>query len=214
MAKHTGRQELPVANPLAPIRLEWDNCTRCPLHGSRTNVVVTRGTVPADICFLGSSPTAADDLSGIPLTGPSGNMLETIIREISTEAEVLKTPFTWCAVTTVGCVPWQSVEQLTIRPPDRCETDACLPRLLSLLKAIDPRGLVLLGNVANYYWDRYRLHFKQAGVELPILSVEHPNTAIHNGGARSDNIVYAGIKSSLRQFLFRNILPARRSSFG
>ena len=215
MAKQNIRNDQrPSVDVEKRIEADWQDCTRCPLHGSRTQVVFTRGTLPADICFIGGAPTSIDDVSGVPLSGPTGNMLDTIIRELSLEADLIKSPFTWSAFTTVGCVPWNNVEQLTVRPPDRQETDACLPRLISLLTAAKPSGLVLLGSVADYYWNRYRLHFKQAGFDLPILSIAHPNEAIHNGGASSSNMVYSGIKISIKQFLFRNVLPARRSSFG
>ena len=44
----------------------WHDCTACPLHQQRDQIVLARGTVPCDILFIGEAPGASEDVLGVP----------------------------------------------------------------------------------------------------------------------------------------------------
>ena len=49
---------------------EARNCTRCPLHQTRTTVVFGAGNADADLMFIGEAPGANEDRMGLPFVGP------------------------------------------------------------------------------------------------------------------------------------------------
>lgn len=53
----------------------WLNCSKCPLHETRTKVVLGRGNPNAKIMFVGEGPGPKENDAGEPFVGPSGVML-------------------------------------------------------------------------------------------------------------------------------------------
>lgn len=68
-----------VTDRLAAVKRDWNDCVRCPLFQTRTQVVHIRGAVPCDIAFVGEGPGTVEDAKGVPFIGPSGGMMEQII---------------------------------------------------------------------------------------------------------------------------------------
>jgi DNA polymerase len=54
-------------------------CTLCPLHESRTNVVVFKGAVDAPLMIIGEGPGAEEDAQGLPFVGASGKLLDLLL---------------------------------------------------------------------------------------------------------------------------------------
>ena len=119
------------------------NCDRCK---TRKNVCLWRGRNPADILLVGSEPDFIDDRSGIPLGGINGAMLDQIVqqaidfrqKEIQKEVPTASYPIHYCVTTKLSCF---SESVLTLEE----EQEACLPRLLDLIKTVNPRLIVLVG---------------------------------------------------------------------
>ena len=61
---------------LAALRAEAGHCTRCPLHGPATQVVFGTGPQDAPLMIVGEQPGDTEDLTGIPFTGPAGQLFE------------------------------------------------------------------------------------------------------------------------------------------
>jgi len=57
------------------------NCTNCQLHKTRKQVVVGRGTIPADILFIGEAPGISEDTIGLAFIGEGGKLLDYMIQE-------------------------------------------------------------------------------------------------------------------------------------
>ncbi len=57
----------------------WKDCTKCPLHTQRSNIVIARGQLPADVVFIGEAPGAIEDGTGLPFKDPAGALLDQII---------------------------------------------------------------------------------------------------------------------------------------
>ena len=52
------------------------DCTACPLHSGRHNVVFGIGNANARIMFVGEGPGEQEDLKGEPFVGKSGQLLD------------------------------------------------------------------------------------------------------------------------------------------
>ena len=58
------------------LRQECMQCARCGLCRTRTNLVFGVGNEKAPIVFVGEGPGEKEDLQGVPVVGPAGQLLE------------------------------------------------------------------------------------------------------------------------------------------
>src|SRR5690242_20111721 len=75
-AKYPG---LDKTDDLVALRDFIGNCTRCKLHGGRTNLVFGVGDPKAELMFVGEGPGADEDAKGEPFVGRAGQLLTDII---------------------------------------------------------------------------------------------------------------------------------------
>ncbi|MGQ0742990.1 MAG: uracil-DNA glycosylase [Acidimicrobiales bacterium] len=123
---------------LAEVEQQARNCTRCPLAGSRTNVVFARGDPKARLMLVGEGPGADEDAQGLPFVGRSGRLLDRLIGE-----EVGLDRSQVYVANTVKCRPPAN------RDPRPEETSSCRPYLDAQFDLVDPAVVVSLGNVAT-----------------------------------------------------------------
>lgn len=131
----------------------WSNCNRCPLHKAAANYVLYRGTVPAQVLFVGEAPGYAEDAVGKPFVGQSGKLLDKIIGESMTRYGGI---YTYCISNVIACIPWRkgydeksyTEDPYEVRPPSKEEAKACSPRLLELIDICQPKAIVTLGKSA------------------------------------------------------------------
>lgn len=64
------------------------DCTRCPLHRTRTNVVNARGNPEARVLVIGEAPGAEEDACGLPFVGRSGKLLDEVIAEAGVDVRI------------------------------------------------------------------------------------------------------------------------------
>ncbi len=119
------------------IRADIGNCTRCPLHEGRTQIVHTTGNFNADLMFVGEAPGADEDEQGFPFVGRAGQLLTKIIEGIGLKREDV------CIGNINRCRPPGNRQPL---PP---ETAACRPFLLREIAVVRPKVIVVLGNTAT-----------------------------------------------------------------
>lgn len=112
------------------------NCTRCPLHERRTNIVHTEGNRRARLMFVGEAPGADEDEQARPFVGRAGQLLTKIIEAIGFKREDV-------LIGNVNrCRPPGN------RPPTAEEASMCKPFLLREIAAVQPEVIVVLGNTA------------------------------------------------------------------
>ncbi|HTW77177.1 MAG TPA: uracil-DNA glycosylase [Thermoplasmata archaeon] len=142
-----GLASSPPAPPARPDLAEWramvreiEHCRRCPLHRSRTHVVVYRGALSPRIVFVGEAPGAEEDRTGRPFQGRSGRRLDAAIAAIG-----------------LGPDEFGVLNLVKCRPPgnrfDRAAERACRPYLDRQLAWLRPRVLVPLGAHALHALD-------------------------------------------------------------
>lgn len=112
------------------------NCTRCPLHEGRTQVVQTVGNFQSDLMFVGEAPGADEDAKGEPFVGRAGQLLNKIIEAIGMKREEV------CIGNINRCRPPGN------RQPTLPEAHTCKPFLLREIAIIRPKVIVVMGNTA------------------------------------------------------------------
>ena len=165
---------------LAEVERDAKGCTRCPLAGSRTQVVFGVGDGAADLMFVGEAPGQQEDLQGEPFVGRSGQLLDRLVWE-----EMGLTRDRFYIANTVKCRPPGN------RDPEPAEIAACRPWLESQVDLIDPKVVVTLGNFAaklllgtaeGITKVRGRAYPFRRGVLVPTY---HPAAVLRGGGARA-----------------------------
>lgn len=128
---------LPESNEtMQQIWADIGNCTRCPLHEGRTQVVQTVGNYQSDLMFIGEAPGADEDAKGEPFVGRAGQLLNKIIEAIGMKREEV------CIGNINRCRPPAN------RQPTLPEAHTCKPFLLREIAVIRPKVIVVLGNTA------------------------------------------------------------------
>ena len=129
-------EEVAPAARLQGIRDELGDCTRCRLHGGRTNLVFGVGRPDADLMFVGEAPGRDEDLQGEPFVGRAGQLLTKIIEAIDLRREDVY------IANVIKCRPPQN------RNPEQDEVETCRPFLFAQIAAVQPRVVVALGSFA------------------------------------------------------------------
>jgi DNA polymerase len=149
-------------------------CQLCSLGRSRTHAVPGAGPTEASIMFLGEAPGAREDEQGLPFVGPSGQLLERLLKRINlSRSEVFIT-------NVVKCRPPAN------RDPLPEELAACRPYLDRQVALIQPKLVVTLGRHALYgIWPKAptisKIHGQVIkGKRFTLLPVFHPAAALRS----------------------------------
>ena len=166
------------------------DCKRCSLCNYRRNIVFGRGSIPADILFIGEAPGKTEDLLGLAFVGPSGRLLNLGLKRAmelfrqdlpktndSTINLIWEQCFnlTYFITNVVACRPTDSTGGDN-RQPSPEEAWACTERVKQTIADCNPRKVIFLGDIAKKYYKRV---FPQA------LCLQHPAYIARQGGASS-----------------------------
>lgn len=121
---------------LAGVREELGECTRCPLHRTRRNLVFGEGSATAKLVFVGEAPGEEEDNQGRPFVGRAGQLLTKIIHAMGLKREDVYI----CNI--LKCRPPGN------RNPKEDEIATCEPFLMKQLEAINPEIICALGTFA------------------------------------------------------------------
>ncbi len=115
------------------------NCTKCSLGGTRTRIVIERGSRQAPLMFIGEGPGRHEDEQGKPFVGPAGQLLDLLLEGLMFRAD----DYYICNI--VKCRPPEN------RVPTDEEAEKCLPYLRNQVALIRPKIIVCLGATAMKY---------------------------------------------------------------
>lgn len=125
------------ANTLEDLRNSLMNFNGCGLKKLATNTVFSDGNPRSPIMFIGEAPGSNEDFQGIPFCGESGKLLDNILASINISrkdnAYITNTVF------------WRPPAN---RQPTQEEIDICRPFIEKHIALINPKLIVLIGNVA------------------------------------------------------------------
>ncbi len=121
------------AEILKEVAAEVSTCAMCDLCKSRTRAVPGEGNPQAKILFIGEGPGFHEDKQGRPFVGPSGQLLQELLKSINLKREDV------FITNVVKCRPPDN------RDPLPSEIDACNDYLDRQIAAIQPLVIVTLG---------------------------------------------------------------------
>ncbi|MEW6351568.1 MAG: uracil-DNA glycosylase [Thermodesulfobacteriota bacterium] len=162
---------------LEEVRADLGDCTRCPLHTTRTCIVFGEGNPSADLMFIGEGPGAEEDRQGRPFVGKAGKLLDKMISAMGMKREDVY------IANVVKCRPPEN------RDPLPEEQATCFPFLEAQIKAIGPRVIVALGRIATHTLlrtdaplSRLRGHFYE-WKGISVMPTYHPSFLLQKGGS-------------------------------
>lgn len=108
----------------------------CPLKATATNMVFGAGNPQARLMIIGEAPGAEEDRQGLPFVGPSGHLLDLMLKSIGlTRAEVYIS----------NILPWRPPAN---RKPSEAEIALFTPFVRRHIALVRPKVLLLLGGSA------------------------------------------------------------------
>jgi DNA polymerase len=113
-------------------------CTACELHQSRTQTVFGVGSHTADWMVIGEAPGAEEDQQGEPFVGPSGHLLDNMLRALGLQREQV------FISNILKCRPPED------RDPLSAEITQCEPYLQRQIELVKPRLILAMGAVAAH----------------------------------------------------------------
>ncbi len=113
------------------------DCTDCPLHRGRTQVVFGVGDPEAELMLVGEGPGFHEDRQGEPFVGQAGKLLTELLQGIGLERNQVY------IANVVKCRPPEN------RDPAPDEIEACSPKLMKQIDIIGPRVICTLGRFAT-----------------------------------------------------------------
>jgi len=114
-----------------------NECTKCELHKTRTNVVFGVGNRMAEVLFVGEGPGESEDLKGEPFVGRAGKLLDDMLKIIG-----LSRDENIFIANIVKCRPPGN------RDPQNTERELCIDWLRAQFALIKPKIVVCLGRIA------------------------------------------------------------------
>ncbi|RLI27047.1 MAG: uracil-DNA glycosylase [Candidatus Hecatellales archaeon] len=172
---------------LEKLRVEVENCRRCPLHRGRNKPVLGEGPAPARIMLVGEAPGYWEDRQGRPFVGAAGKFLNELLAEAGLKREEVY------ITNVVKCRPPGN------RDPKPEEEEACAPYLERQLSLLRPSLICTLGSHATARILTHfglkpqpitRIHgkaFKAGSLlgEVTIIPLFHPASALYKPPMRS-----------------------------
>jgi len=132
-ARQSARDAAAAANSLAELKAAIEKFEGCALKKSASNTVFGTGNVEARLVLVGEAPGAEEDRQGLPFVGPSGKLLDAMLRSIGLARE---------EVYITNILPWRPPGN---RQPTTAEVAVCEPFVRRHLELIAPKVVVCLG---------------------------------------------------------------------
>ena len=121
---------------LEEIKRECEQCQKCELCRTRTNIVFGTGNENARLMFIGEAPGQKEDESGIPFVGAAGKLLNKYLDAVGIPREDVY------IANILKCRPPKN------RDPLPAEEDMCIGYLRDQVLAIRPKVIVCLGRIS------------------------------------------------------------------
>lgn len=154
------------------------SCAKCEIGKRRKKLVIGRGTLPADILFMGEAPGKSEDVTGVPFIGPSGELLEKMIAEAANNLGISVPSF--YITNTVLCRPFVLDEKRddygANREPTTIEIFNCTPNILQIIAAVQPKVTIFVGKVAEANYSAELIN---------NVRIYHPAFLLRHGGKAS-----------------------------
>jgi len=148
-------------------------CTKCKIASFRNKIVIGRGSIPADILFIGEAPGKSENATGKPFIGRAGKLLDSMILDACNLSGSREHKY--YITNTVLCRPTDSFSGDN-RPPTGEEVLNCKKNLDTIISSVKPKIVIFIGKIAKEYY----------GKEFPLgIAIQHPAFILRQGGKSS-----------------------------
>ena len=157
---------------LVQVAAETRTCERCDLHVGARNSAPGSGAAPAEVMLIGEAPSAYDDRSGRPFSGPSGVFLDELLAAAGmSRAQIYLT----------NVVKHHPQESRELRPD---EVNACAGYLTREIVAVNPIVIVTLGRAAlGWFLPNARISASHGQARLHrgriLMAMYNPAAGLH-----------------------------------
>lgn len=168
------------AQTLEELRAGMAEFEHCELKRGARNLVFGEGTLQAPVMIIGEAPGREEDRSARPFVGPAGALLDKMLAAI----DLNRTETVYVS----NVLPWRPPQNRDPRPE---EIAMMLPFLQRQIELVQPKALVLMGNIAcdamlgKRGISRLRGNWGTA-VNLPILPMYHPAFLLREPGKKRE----------------------------
>jgi uracil-DNA glycosylase family 4 len=114
-----------------------------PLADAGTNIVISRGNPKAKLLIIGEAPGPEENIKGKPFVGRAGQMLDKVLQAANFDPE--KDVY---ITNSVFRMP-PGTDGKPFRKPTNEEIDYYRPYVFEIIRLINPRVILLTGNVAS-----------------------------------------------------------------
>ncbi len=114
-----------------------------PLANAGTNVVISRGNPDAKLLLIGEAPGPEENVKGKPFVGRAGQMLDKVLQAANFDPE--KDVY---ITNSVFRMPPGEEAGKAFRKPTNEEIDYYRPYVFEIIRLVNPRVILLTGNVA------------------------------------------------------------------
>ncbi len=198
-----GSAPVPVDDSLDALRDAAAGCKRCDLWKPATQTVFGAGPDNARILVVGEQPGDAEDLSGVPFVGPSGQIFDRALEELGLDRRRMY------VTNAVKHFKFERRGKVRLhKSPNPGEQRACRVWLEGELARIRPDVVVCLGAIAarNIFGTKFGL-MKQRGTwqALPdgtrAFATVHPSWILRQRDSESRETAYRGFVADLALLL-------------
>lgn len=144
---------------LEELKKKWSDCQNCGLCETRRNVVFGYGNPDARIMVIAEAPGEMEDGRGVPMIGPSGNLLDQYLAAVSTRPELVdllekdSTSGTRSKTRELLLDEFYFTNIVACRPPENRDPTAreigeCWDRLKKIIYTVDPDLIIAMGGIA------------------------------------------------------------------
>ncbi len=153
-----------------------NDCKKCNLSKTRTQIVFGSGSINADLLIVGEAPGFYEDQKGEPFVGKAGELLTLMLQAINIDR---KNVF---ITNVLKCRPENN------RDPNQSEVEACTSYLLSQVNLLTPKLVLALGRHAAHFLLnstsslaslRGKKH-KLLDTDIPLIVTYHPAYLLRN----------------------------------
>lgn len=135
--------ELPLYGNIDEVRAAAMQCQACGRAETRTRVVFGAGDPDASLMIVGEAPSSTDDSTGLPYTGPAGDVLDGMLAEAGTSRDDI-----WIT-NLLRCFEGRRRDgRLENQPARTTEIRACSRWLNLEIQYVKPRVIVAMGSPA------------------------------------------------------------------
>lgn len=165
-----------------------------------------RGSLPCRIAFVGEGPGESEDVMGQPFVGPSGILLDDMVK--TAELNVYRLGY----FNLVACIPRYEVLDedqnptgaKEIKDPDKESIGCCSQRFEEMFDMCNPEVVVWVGKLSEKHGVPF-LHKRKNSSRIKTFSITHPGALLRMDPSQKDFAIERAVVTlmEVRRYLLK-----------